>query len=249
MVCDLNESPETCSDHCKCYDESGKLDRTKIVNFGNSDCESTYVHFPGYDLPLDDVKSFFRNIIDVDTTLTNDDQEIWKRVKKVWNWASTNKVPQNFKGVNEETCEEFSTRRSIEILGKERYQGYAIQTVPEVFEKYGGLCYGFCTSHAHLLSMYFVIAGVPETRVASFGYNTTLYNSNHLFTGLLISNKWIYLDFTCSGVLSGDKPYSKGCILSIGDNFFGFEAYEHPNGASSIKNFIGSVPTLHTVSK
>ena len=215
---------------------------------GGSPCRSTYVWFPGYDLDVSEVRTFFEDIIGVDTSPTNDDAEIWQRVKRVWNWASNNKVSRSFSGSNTESCGDFSTRRTIEILGSERYQGYAIQTVPEVYDKYGGICYGSCTSHAHAMATYFLIAGIPETRVGSFGYSIPLVSSNHLYTGILIDKKWIYLDFVCGGTLSGDTPYSVGCVTTIDNVDIGYKGYEHPGGVTSIENVVRSVPVMKTVS-
>lgn len=231
--CDFSEDQLTCPKDCSCI-INGEVDRTK-VDFANNKCTNPSVYFVGYDKDLGSVKKFFKEVVGVSTSPTSDEGEIWDRTKKVYNWFSTHKLKSGWG-----ECQQYSQEKTVQYVGEWNYQGYAIQTVPDVYERFGGLCYGACTSYSHAFATYLLVAGIPEDRVITTTLNSEITGSDHVYNGLRVGGGWVYIDFMCGGAITGETPHSVGC---------GRSSYAYADSAKDVNGLVLGVPLLEENNK
>jgi hypothetical protein len=143
------------------------------------------------------------------TQVTWNDNAIWYRVVKVWQWLQNNQLTPGTAAYNEAS-------RYISGLG----HWPSLNEIAIMVDRYNGIFWGTCTSRALLFGTLLKAVGIPSDKFAVVEAYTRPEYSQHYFVVIYLNNHWYYLD-----PISIHVNLSNQNIISAGS---GSADYVHP---------------------
>lgn len=149
------------------------------------------------------------NSIGAPTQVTWNNNAIWYRVVKVWQWLQNNQLRAG-------TARYHAARRYISGLG----HWPSLNEIAIMYDRYNGIGWGTCTSRATLFGTLLKAVGIPSDKFAVVEAYTRPEYSQHYFVVIYLNNHWYYLD-----PISIHLNLSNQNIISAGS---GSADYVHP---------------------
>ena len=177
--------------------------------------------FPNIDVDDANIQSLLSSI-GLPTERTNDDNEIWSRVKRVWSWLHDHTLGPLDPNYND-VCNYLASLANFPSIAQYAY----------MFTAYGGFCWGShvnedgdvvyvctCMCRAHALATLLYKVGIPPDRIAIAETRWRLEYSQHMYVVLRLGCHWYYIDPSVSIPELNSTPENVGS---------GSRDYVHPN--------------------